>query len=69
MIRLADSGRRMQAMKRVGIRGGSSSEGVDVPESLEPLAGVKDGEFRSEREDRMPERMPMPRVPTVMPLV
>lgn len=62
MIRFADSGRRTHAMKREGMRGGSSSEGVEVPDSLGPWGGGLRA-FRSEREDRTPERMPIPRVP------
>ena len=61
-MRLADSGRRTQAMKREGMRGGSSSEGVEVPDSLGP-SGVGAKLLRSEREDRIPERIPIPRVP------
>lgn len=49
-------------MKREGTRGGSSSEGVEVPDSLGPwLVGAR--ALRSEREDRTPERIPIPRVP------
>jgi len=43
-------------MKRDGVRGGSSSDGVVVPLRngvIDPVAG----------EDRIPERMAMPRVP------
>lgn len=61
-MRLADSGRRTHAMKREGMRGGSSSEGVEVPDSLAPLdVGAKP--LKSEREDKIPERIPIPRVP------
>ena len=63
LMRLADSGRRTQAMKRVGIRGGRSSEGVAVPEEGCETRGVEDGFEGSEADERMPERMAMPRVP------
>ena len=49
-------------MKREGMRGGSSSEGVEVPDSLGAW-GVEFRPFRSEREDRTPARIPIPRVP------
>ena len=45
-----------QAMKREGVRGGSSSDGVVVP-------FVGRAEFRSDREESMPESMAIPRVP------
>lgn len=63
LIRLADSGRRTQAMKRVGIRGGRSSEGVTVPEEGCETSGVEEGFEGAEEEERMPERMAIPRVP------
>jgi len=61
-MRLADSGRRTHAMKREGMRGGSSSEGVEVPDSLGPEGGGARA-LRSDTEDRIPERIPIPRVP------
>ena len=45
-----------QATKREGVRGGSSSEGVVVPL-------VERVESCSDREERMPESMAIPRVP------
>ena len=63
LIRLADSGRRTQAMKRLGIRGGRSPEGVAVPEVGWDTCGVDDGFEGSEEDDRIPERMAIPRVP------
>ena len=62
-MRLADSGRRTQAMKRVGIRAGWSSEGVAVPEEDWETKGVEEGFEGSEEDERMPERMAIPRVP------
>ena len=66
LIRLADSGRRTQAMKFVGVRGGGnegewSVVGVAVPES--GYAGEGEVEEAVLREERMPERMAMPSVP------
>ena len=63
LMRLADSGRRTQAMKWVGIRGGRSSEGVSVPEEGCETRGVEEGFEGSEEDERMPERMAIPRVP------
>ena len=61
-MRLADSGRRTQAMKREGIWfGGISSEGVAVPDS----GGCAEWLLGSEREEKMPERMDTPRVPLI----
>lgn len=61
LIRLAEAGRWTQAMKRVRVRGGGSSEGEAVPE----VDGESDLEFsRSEREESIPERIPIPRVPS-----
>lgn len=62
-IRFADEDRVTHVMKRVGVRGGSSVMGVDVPLLL--LLGGLSG-IVSEREVRMPERMAMPRVPVVL---
>ena len=45
-----------QAMKREGVRGGSSSDGVVVPL-------VDRAEACSDKEERMPESMAIPRVP------
>lgn len=56
-ILLADWGRVTQVTKRDGVRAGSSSGGVVVP--LTDRAGVEE-----ETEERMPESMAMPRVPT-----
>ena len=56
MIRFADVGRVTHAMKREGVREGSPSEGVVVPL-------VERAEFCSDKEERMPERMAIPRVP------
>ena len=56
LIRFADVGRVTHVMKREGVRGGSSSEGVVVPL-------VERAEFCSGKEERMPERMAIPRVP------
>ena len=56
LIRFADVGRVTHAMKREGVRGGSSSEGVEVPL-------VECAELCSDKEERMPERMAIPRVP------
>lgn len=56
LIRFADAGRVTQAMKREGVRGGSSSEGVEVPL-------VERAEVCSESDERMPESMAIPRVP------
>ena len=53
-MRLADWGRVTQVTKRVGVRGGVSSEGVLLRE-VEWLW--------VEGEERMPERMAVPRVP------
>lgn len=63
LIRLADSGRRTQAMKRVGVRGGRSSEGVAVPEEGCETSGVEEAFEGVEEEERMPESMAIPRVP------
>lgn len=63
LIRLADSGRRTQAMKRARVRGGRSSEGVAVPEEGCETSGVEEGFEGAEEEERMPERMAIPRVP------
>ena len=62
LIRFADSGRRTQAMKRDGMRGGGSSEGVAVPDPL-GVCDVKPRSLRSDREDKIPESIPIPRVP------
>ena len=56
LIRFADAGRVTQAINREGVWGGSSSEG-----KLEPLDECAD--VCSDREERMPERMAIPRVP------
>lgn len=56
MIRFADVGRVTQAMKREGVRGGRSSVGVVVPL-------VERVEVCSDREERIPESMAIPRVP------
>lgn len=56
LIRFADVERVTQAMKREGVRGGSSSEGVLVPL-------VERADVRSDREESIPERMAIPRVP------
>lgn len=62
-MRFADSGRRTQAMKRDGMRGGSSSEGVTVPDA-DGVCGLDAMMLLSDREERMPERIPIPRVPS-----
>ncbi len=49
-------------MKREGMRGGASSEGVAVPD-WDASCGVEAGALRSDREDNIPESIPMPRVP------
>lgn len=56
LIRSADVGRVTQAMKREGVRGGSSSEGVVVPLT-------ERAEVCSDKEERIPESMAIPRVP------
>ena len=56
LIRFADAGRVMQAMKREGVLRGSSSEGEVVPL-------VERAEVCSDSDDRMPESMAIPRVP------
>lgn len=56
MIRFADAGRVTQAMKREGVRGGSSSEGVVVPL-------VECAEVCSYKEERIPDSIAIPRVP------
>lgn len=63
LMRLAESGRRTQAMKRVGIRGGRSSEGVAVPDEGCESSGVEEGFEGAEEDERMPERMAIPKVP------
>lgn len=55
-MRLADWGRVTQVMKRVGVRRGRSSVGIEVPLRDEV-------EVVFEGEERMPERIAMPRVP------
>lgn len=56
LILFADVGRVTQAMKREGVRGGCSSDGVVVPL-------VERADVCSDREERIPERIAMPRVP------
>ena len=56
LIRFADVERVTQAMKWDSLRGGSSSEGVVVPL-------VERAEVCSDREERMPDNMAIPRVP------
>jgi len=56
LMRLADWGRVTQVMKRVGVRRGRSSVGIEVP-LREEVEVVFEGE------ERMPERIAMPRVP------
>ena len=61
-MRLADSGRLTQAMKREGIWFGEiSSEGVAVPDS----GGCAEWLLGSEREEKIPERMDTPSVPLI----
>ena len=56
LIRSADVRRVTQAMKREGVRGGRSSYGVVVPL-------VERADVCSDREDSIPERIAIPRVP------
>ena len=56
LIRFADVGRVTQAMKREGIREGSSSDGVVVPL-------VERADVCSDSEESMPESIAIPRVP------
>ena len=62
LMRLADSGRRTQAMKREGTRRCRSSEGVAVPDGEGEL-GLGRELLVSLRDRRMPDRIAMPRVP------
>ena len=61
-IREADWGRRIQAMKWVGIRlGWGASVGVEIPEAEDMKEeGLAESE---ESEERMPERIAIPRLP------
>ena len=56
LIRFADVGLLTQAIKREGVRGGISSD--DVVVSL-----VERTDVCSDREESMPERIAIPRVP------
>lgn len=60
-MRFADSALRTQAMNLDGVRAGGVSEtGVAVPESGRAGDGMCEDSLR---EEKMPERMAMPRVP------
>ena len=60
-MRLADSGLRTQAMNLEGVLGGGASEvGVTAPESGAAGDGICEVSLN---EEKMPDRMAMPRVP------
>ena len=59
-IRFAEAGRVTHAIKRRGMCWGSSSEGVLKPESEKELAT---GRTESANEEKIPDRMDVPRVP------
>lgn len=59
--RLADSSRITQAIKRVGYLGGRSVEGVLVPD--EECDSEGEIPLESDSAEKIPDRMPVPRVP------
>ena len=63
LIRLAEDSLVTQAMKRVGMRGGTSSREAWSWEGILSSELVLEVFWRSEREERMPDNMAVPRVP------